>query len=51
MCSVTGTTEVLAEARTRHSFAVVLGAREGLLALSVCSEQPSAPTGEALGGT
>ena len=51
MCSVSGTTTVLEEGRTRHPFAVVLGAREGLLALSVCREQPSTPTVEALGCT
>ena len=51
MCNMSGTIKVLAEASTRHPFAVVLGARESLLALSVCREEPSAPTREALGCT
>ena len=50
-CAVCREPQRRVEACTRYPFAMVLGAGEGLLALSVCREQPSTPTGEALGCT
>ena len=49
MYSVWGAPEVFEETCPRHPFAVVLGAREGLLALSGQQKQSSPPAGETLG--